>query len=79
MNALMKCFTLCLALLLPVAAQIKRPVRKSLLDNDPRVVYLTEMHDKQIELMIIKEAPVYMDLDGKTKVGTIVANQKVKK
>ena len=36
MNALMKCFTLCLALLLPVAAQIKRPVRKSLLDNDAR-------------------------------------------
>jgi len=78
MNTPMKWLTLSLALLLPVTAQIKRPVRKSLLDNDPRVVYLTEMPDKQIELMIIKEAPVYMDPDGKTKVGTIVANQKLK-
>jgi hypothetical protein len=33
----MKWLTLSLALLLPVTAQIKRPVRKSLLDNDPRV------------------------------------------
>ena len=74
----MKTLSLLLLLVLPLAAQVKRPERKSLLDNDPRVVYLTEMPDKQIELMIVKDAPVYSDIDGKQLLGTIVANQKVK-
>lgn len=74
----MKTLSLFLLLVLPLAAQVKRPERKSLLDSDPRVVYLTEMPDKQIELMIVKDAPVYSDVDGKQKLGTIVANQKVK-
>jgi hypothetical protein len=52
--------------------------RKSLLDSDPRVVYLTDLPDKQIELMIIKEAPVFSDVDGKVKLGMIKADQKVK-
>jgi hypothetical protein len=76
--AFMKTLSLFLLLVLPIAAQVKRPERKSLLDNDPRVVYLTEMPDKQIELMIVQDAPVYSDVDGKQKLGTIVANQKVK-
>jgi hypothetical protein len=74
----MKLLSLALCLILPLSAQTKRGERKSLLDNDPRVVYLTDMPDKQIELMIIKEAPVYSDVDGKQKLGTIQANQKVK-
>lgn len=74
----MKTLSLLLLLALPLAAQVKRTERKSLLDSDPRVVYLTEMPDKQIELMIIKDAPVFSDVDGKQKLGTIVANQRVK-
>jgi hypothetical protein len=74
----MKILSLLLLFVLPLSAQTNRGERKSLLDNDPRVVYLTEMPDKQIELMIIKEAPVYSDVDGKQKLGTILANQKVK-
>jgi hypothetical protein len=74
----MKRLCLALSLILPLTAQVKRGERKSLLDNDPRVIYLTDMPDKQIELMIIKEAPVFSDVDGKNKVGTIVADQKVK-
>jgi len=74
----MKNLSLLLLVVLPLSAQANRGERKSLLDNDPRVVYLTEMPDKQIELMIIKEAPVYSDVDGKQKLGTILANQKVK-
>lgn len=74
----MKTLCLFLCFVLPVAAQSKRPERKSLLDSDPRVVYLTEMPEKQIELMIIKEAPVYSDVDGKSRLGFIKANQKVK-
>jgi len=76
--AVMKLLSLALFLILPLSAQVKRGERKSLLDNDPRVVYLTDLPDKQIELMIIKEAPVYSDVDGKQKLGTIQANQKVK-
>jgi hypothetical protein len=69
---------LCLSLL-PLAAQSKvGSSRKSLLDSDPRVVYLTDLPDKQIELMIIKEAPVFSDVDGKVKLGMIKADQKVK-
>jgi hypothetical protein len=74
----MKNLSLLLLFVLPLSAQANRGERKSLLDNDPRVVYLAEMPDKQIELMIIKEAPVYSDVDGKQKLGTILANQKVK-
>jgi hypothetical protein len=74
----MKRWYLALCLILPLTAQVKRGERKSLLDNDPRVVYLTDMPDKQIELLVIKEAPVFSDVDGKNKVGTIVADQKVK-
>lgn len=74
----MKLLSLALLVALPLSAQVKRGERKSLLDNDPRVVYLTDMPDKQIELMIVKDAPVYSDVDGKQKLGTIVANQKVK-
>jgi hypothetical protein len=74
----MKLLSLALLVALPLSAQVKRGERKSLLDNDPRVVYLTEMPDKQIELMIVKDAPVYSDVDGKQKLGTIQANQKVK-
>ncbi len=74
----MKLLCCALFLTLPLTAQTKRGERKSLLDNDPRVVYLSEMPDKQIELMIIKEAPVFSDVDGKNKLGTIMANQKVK-
>lgn len=74
----MKILVLLFLLMIPAIAQTKRNERKSLLDNDPRVVYLTEMPDKQIELMIVKEAPVFSDPDGKQRLGTIVANQKVK-
>lgn len=74
----MKLLSFVLLVALPLSAQVKRGERKSLLDNDPRVVYLTDMPDKQIELMIIKEAPVYSDVDGKQKLGVIQADQKVK-
>lgn len=71
------CLLVCSMFLLPATGQIRRE-RKSLIDSDPRVVHLTEEPGKQIELMIIKEAPVYSDIEGKIKLGTIRANQKVK-
>ena len=65
---------LCLSFL-PLAAQSKvGSSRKSLLDSDPRVVYLTDLPDKQIELMIIKEAPVFSDVDGKFWSGKLIVS-----
>lgn len=61
------------ALLAVAPAQQKR----SLLDSDPDVVYLEEHLDRPIELMIVREAPIYGDKDGKRQLGTVQADQKV--
>lgn len=65
-------------LILPAQAQSKRPERKSLLDTDPSVVYLDQALPKPIELKVIKEAPVFSDKEGKTRLGTLKANQNVR-
>jgi hypothetical protein len=69
---------LLIALALPAAAEIKRPERKSLLDSEPGVVYLERTHDKAVELLVIKEAPVFSDKEGKHRLGTLKANQTVR-
>jgi len=51
--------------------------RRSLLDSDPDVIYLEEHVDKPIELMIIKDAPIFGDKDGKRRLGEVKAEQKV--
>jgi hypothetical protein len=63
---------------LPCVGQLSRPERKSLLDNDPNVVYLAEMSNYQIELSVIKEAPVFSDKEGKHRLGFLRSDQKVK-
>jgi hypothetical protein len=64
-------------LLSTLSAQTKRPERKSLLQNDPEVVYLSHFLDKQIELKVIKDAPIFSDREGKIRLGTLVAGQTV--
>jgi hypothetical protein len=51
--------------------------RRSLLDSDPDVIYLEEHVDKPIELMIIKDAPIFGDKEGKRRLGEVKADQKV--
>ncbi|MEM1086005.1 MAG: hypothetical protein AAGI48_17985 [Verrucomicrobiota bacterium] len=63
-----------LAVLLPA---VKAAPKRSLLDDDPNVVYLDEHVEKPVELMVIKEAPVFSDKEGKRPLGTLVADQKV--
>ncbi len=63
---------------LSASAQIKRAERKSLLDQDPDVVYFEEESKKPIMLGVIKEAPVYSDKEGKVKLGTLKADQTVR-
>jgi hypothetical protein len=64
-------------LLNTVSAQIKRTERKSLLQNDPDVVYLDRYLDKPVELKVIKDAPIFSDREGKIRLGTLVADQTV--
>jgi hypothetical protein len=66
-----------LLLLLAACAVARAESRRSLLDSDPDVVYLDEHLDKPIELRIIKEAPIFSDKEGKRRLGTVVADQKV--
>jgi hypothetical protein len=68
---------LLLALFLPVSAQTRRPERKSLIDRDPDVIHLAEHVKKPIELRVIKDATVFSDKNGKTKLGALVADQVV--
>jgi hypothetical protein len=66
------------ALVLPLAAQSKRPERRSLLETDPNVVYMSQTSEPVIELKVIKEAPVFSDREGSHRLGTLKANQTVK-
>lgn len=49
--------------------------RKSLLNSDPDVVYLEEIFTKKLELKVLKAAPLYVNKDGGSKLGTLVAGQ----
>jgi hypothetical protein len=59
-------------------AQIQRKERKSLLDSEPGVVYLERCLEKPLELKVVKEAPVFSDREGKHRLGTLKADQKVR-
>jgi hypothetical protein len=63
---------------LPLAAEIQRQERKSMLDADPEVVYLEKILKKPIELKVLKEATVFSDKDGQHRLGTLKANQTVR-
>ena len=49
--------------------------RRSLLDSDPDVIYLTDVVQKPIKLKVIKEAPVYSDKEGNHRLGFLKADQ----
>jgi hypothetical protein len=69
---------LTLTLVMPAAAQgIRKQQRPSLLENDPEVVYLSRFIDKQVELKVVKDAPIFSDRQGKIRLGTLVAGQTV--
>ena len=60
---------------MPASAQ--RSERKSLLESDPSVVYLSQTLPKPITLKVIKEAPVYSDKEGSHRLGFLKADQTV--
>ncbi|MCX6877299.1 MAG: hypothetical protein NTW21_26350 [Verrucomicrobia bacterium] len=65
-------------LVLPATGEIKPgKARKSLLESDPDVVYLAQTVKAPIMLTVIKEAPVYSDKNGKTRIGFLKETQTV--
>ena len=52
--------------------------RRSLLDDDPNVVYLDSVLQKPLKLAVIKQAPVFSDYEGRHRLGFLRANQTVK-
>ncbi len=65
-------------LFFPAHADAQRPERKSLLESDPDVVYLSQTLPKPISLKVIKEAPVYSDKAGSNRLGFLKVNQIVR-
>lgn len=51
--------------------------KRSLLDDDPGVVYLEDHVEKPIELLVIKEAQVFSDKEGNRPLGSLLTDQKV--
>lgn len=51
--------------------------KRSLLDDDPEVIYLEEHVEKPVELLVIKKAQVFGDKEGKRPLGSLVKDQKV--
>jgi hypothetical protein len=51
--------------------------RKSLLENDPEVVYLAQTLKTPIQLTVVKQAPVFSDKGGKSRLGFLKAGQTI--
>jgi hypothetical protein len=62
----------------PAAGQVRKAREGGLLEQEPDVVYLDRHFDEDFELLVVKEAPVYSDKDGRHRLGALRANQKVK-
>ncbi len=67
---------LCIAFSLYFFADAKAE-RKSLLDSEPGVIYLAQTLKVPIKLMVIKEASVFSDKEGKIRLGYLKADQTV--
>lgn len=69
-------FYLLLAVLLPASLADAAP-KKSLLNNDPDVIYLNEHIDRTIHLLVVKQATIYATKKGGRRLGSFPANTKV--
>lgn len=74
----MKLATVPCFLILALAASISHAApKKSLLNNDPDVIYLNEHIDRTIHLLVVKPAAVYASKKGGRRLGTFPADTKV--
>ncbi len=66
----------CMAL--PLHADSKGgPDRKSLLESDPDVVYMSQTLKKPLHLKVVKEAPVFFYKNGSNRIGVLKPDQMV--
>ena len=72
---LLPCLFLLAATLL--ATPLSAAPRKSLLNNDPDVIYINEHLDRSIKLFVTKPTAIYSSKNGGRKLGTFPANAKV--
>jgi len=77
MKLVWSCFALGL-LVVPLGAELRNARKGGLLEQDPEVVYMDQHFEKAVELVVIKEAPVYSDKEGRHRLGALKADQKVK-
>ena len=47
------------------------------LNREPGAIYLEEILEKPIKLKVVRETPVYLQLDGKRNIGTLIADREV--
>ncbi len=66
-----------LLLLISLIPAVYSAPNRSLLDDDPKVIYLEEHVEKPVELLVIKAAQVFSDKEGKRPLGNLVKDQKV--
>lgn len=66
-----------LLLVLPASAQAKKATPKTGIDRDPDIVHLSDFTDEPVELLVVKEAPVYATKTGTRKLGMLQTGQKV--
>ena len=66
-----------LALLIPAFAPAGLS-EKSSLSREPGAVYVEDLFDKPVRLALQKDAPIFYQLDGKRRLGTLAAGQDVK-
>lgn len=68
----------CCLVALPAAGEIKNgKARKSLLETDPDVVYLSQTVKDPIKLSVVKESAAFSDKNGKNRIGYLAADQQV--
>lgn len=67
------CYLIVIAMILPISAA----PRKSLLNNDPSVIYINEHLDRAIFLKVAKPAEIFATKNGGRKLGTFPINTKV--
>lgn len=66
-----------LLLVLPVSAQANKNATKTGIDRDPDIVHLADFTDEAVELLVVKEAPVYATKTGARQLGVLQTGQKV--
>lgn len=73
----MKTSAVIFAIVVSLASSATSAAKKSLLDNDPDVVYLNEYLDRSITLLVVKPTTVYATKKGGRRLGAFKANTKV--